>query len=82
MIGKQTVLSRIELNADDSVGVLFKKQLVEDGNILMEENHRALFPVGTNVPATLELISDHLEAMGYPRISDSEKAKILSACNL
>lgn len=75
----KTELYRIEVNADGSVGALLKKQVWNGEVIISEGNHRLLIPAESDADEIIAANSAHLQAMGFPAISEEDAARIKAA---
>ncbi len=74
---KQTVLKRVEINSDGSVGVLLYKQVVDGETVLFSDPHRFVVGAGEDANQVIATVSAHLvDHLGYPAISESDAAKI------
>ena len=64
---KQVILNQITLSADGSTNIQFMKQIVDDdGTILSSIPHRRVVSKGEDVQASLNEVTDHLVADGWP----------------
>lgn len=87
MISTETVVERIEINADGSVGVLIGKIVSNSGNVISSGKHRILIPAPTaEVPvAPDEVLAANnawLQEAGFPAISQADQAKIMTATTI
>lgn len=75
-------LGQIEMRSNGSVGVKLMKQVEEDGEVLFSEPHRTEILQGGDVDAQMDVVNQHLEAMGYPAVPAGDIAYIKALINV
>lgn len=68
----RTIIDQIEVRpGSGDVQVRFLKQVVNNGGtVVVQEPHRTRFVAGGDVDAQMAAVNQHLEAMGYPAVTD------------
>ena len=75
-ITKEVVVDQIEATASRVIQVRFKKQVVEDGNVLSYEYHRTTLEPGVPAAEQAALVNAHLAQMGWPTVRAPDIARI------
>ena len=75
MIEKRTIIEKREVAQDGTVGVRFRKEIVEDGKVIAFEYHRTTLPPGFSLDAQMGLVNAHFVVMGYPSLKDYESVR-------
>lgn len=80
MINKRTIIDQIEVARGGTVGVRFRKEVVEDGLVLMSEFHRTSIVVDGSVAAQIGAVNAHLSAMNCETVAEDEIGYIRAIC--
>lgn len=78
MIEKRTVLNKREIVRNGIVYLQFCKEIVDDGEIISSEYHRAAIEPGVDVDFVLSEVDRHLASMKCAAVGNSCKDKIRS----
>lgn len=77
---KQLILNQITLCADGSIGLQWMKLVVDNEakEVLMREPHRSIVDFDGDVRVQMQEVSDHLQAMGYPVVTEAMIHRVLA----
>lgn len=75
---KQIILNQVTLCADGSIGLQWLKLVVDPDakEVLMREPHRSIVEFDGDVEAQIKEVSDHLQTMGYPGVTEAMIARV------
>ena len=73
---KRTIVDQIEVTRDGHLQIRMRKQIV-DGDVVHEMGyHRTSIEPGGDCEKQLEMLNEHLEAMGYSTVSDKDWGRV------
>lgn len=78
MIERKSVLDRVEIERDGTVGVRILLLLVEGGEELSQKYHRTSIPVEVDPTVQMGYVNDHLRQMGEEELDVDSLADIAS----
>lgn len=76
MIEKITLVDRIEMNANATIGIRLALMIVDDGAEISRRYHRTVIEPGTPVSEQMALVNDHLSQMNQSAVSAQDIARI------
>lgn len=79
MILKQTEIDQVDILRNGTVQVRFGLLIVENGEVLNRNWHRASLPPGTDVAQAMAQVNAHLIGMGYPAPADVSRVETVCA---
>lgn len=80
MLIKKCVVDQIEHRRSGEILVRFGKIIEDDGKEISCEWHRVCIPQETDEVAQMQAVQNHLESMGWPRLSDADIQWVTGSC--
>ncbi|MFQ5880562.1 MAG: hypothetical protein ACE5IZ_10370 [Dehalococcoidia bacterium] len=74
-IERRTIVDQVEATRSGIIQLRFRKEVVEDGNVLAFEYHRTSLEPGVALATQMALVNTHLQQMGYPQVEASDVAR-------
>lgn len=84
MITKEFRADQIEILADGTAQIRFRKLIVEDGETILDQWHRMAVPPGVDIAAQVKAVHKHMASpdMGaYPPMSDDDTGWVQALCD-
>ncbi len=82
MLIKRTIIDQIELTRSRIIQIRFRKEVVEDGNVLAFEYHRTSLPPGISLDDQMAAVNENLAAMGCARVEAGDIERIRAIVNV
>ena len=76
-ITQQTVLDKIEINSDGSIGIRLTLLVLNNDTEISRAYHRTMINPGDDIPTQMQAVNDNLAAMGDQPVSDADIQSIV-----